>query len=506
MQSPRLIFGPLYRQATLAPRLYARALAQVASPPLLWKAAHGFFDFEHSMIEPLQGIPAPVDVAASSPVEPIITVLPNGVRVSSQELGASVSSIGLLVAAGSRHEDPLTSGSSFLLERLAFKGSTLRSRHRMIRDMERSGGGFQASASRDMIFFHGDGLRENVRDVAGLVLEAAAKPAVSRSMFSDIDRDLVAGDLALMKPLISEELAEMKEDPSALLNELLHAAAFDGNSLGLPLIISPNRLEGLTPEWVAKFVADQFSADRMVVTGVNVEHEELVDITKALLQDIPAAAAAVATPSEYTGGELRTHQPGTAHVAMGLEGVSWNDVDLVPSAVLQTLLGGGGSFSSGGPGKGMYTRIFTHLLMRYPWIHHAAAFNNVYGDSGLFGIAASSEPDRLGDLARVVAEELSRMGRSLSDVEVSRAKNQTISSLLMNLESRAVLCEDVARQVLISGKVVSSAELVERIQAVKARDLERVASRFLATPVTLAMHGELFGTPSIRQVESIVRS
>jgi mitochondrial-processing peptidase subunit alpha len=33
-------------------------------------------------------------------------------------------------------------------------------------------------------------------------------------------------------------------------------------------------------------------------------------------------------------------------------------------AVLQTLLGGGGSFSAGGPGKGMYARYYTEVLNR----------------------------------------------------------------------------------------------------------------------------------------------
>lgn len=32
--------------------------------------------------------------------------------------------------------------------------------------------------------------------------------------------------------------------------------------------------------------------------------------------------------------------------------------DLVPITLLQTLMGGGSMFSAGGPGKGMYSRLY----------------------------------------------------------------------------------------------------------------------------------------------------
>lgn len=40
----------------------------------------------------------------------------------------------------------------------------------------------------------------------------------------------------------------------------------------------------------------------------------------------------------------------------------WQHSDLVPMCVLQILLGGGNSFSAGGPGKGMYSRLYREIL------------------------------------------------------------------------------------------------------------------------------------------------
>lgn len=39
--------------------------------------------------------------------------------------------------------------------------------------------------------------------------------------------------------------------------------------------------------------------------------------------------------------------------------------DFIAFAVLNMMMGGGGSFSAGGPGKGMFTRLYLNVLNRY---------------------------------------------------------------------------------------------------------------------------------------------
>lgn len=75
--------------------------------------------------------------------------------------------------------------------------------------------------------------------------------------------------------------------------------------------------------------------------------------------------------SEYVGGDWRqsADSPKT-HVALAFEvpGGWRNEKDSYAVTVLQTLLGGGGSFSAGGPGKGMYSRLYTRVLQTHPLI------------------------------------------------------------------------------------------------------------------------------------------
>ncbi|KAF2106239.1 mitochondrial-processing peptidase-like protein subunit alpha [Lophiotrema nucula] len=194
-------------------------------------------------------------------------------------------------------------------------------------------------------------------------------------------------------------------------------------------------------------------------------------------------------PSQYTGGfltlppippPLNPALPRLSHIHIAFEALPINSPDIYALATLQTLLGGGGSFSAGGPGKGMYSRLYTNILNQHGWVESCIAFNHSYTDSGLFGIAASCSPAMVAQMLEVMCRELNNLGQetgfgALQELEVQRAKNQLRSSLLMNLESRMVELEDLGRQVQVHGRKVGVKEMCRMIEGVTVKDLRRVA-------------------------------
>ncbi|KAJ9133123.1 hypothetical protein NKR19_g9164 [Coniochaeta hoffmannii] len=194
-------------------------------------------------------------------------------------------------------------------------------------------------------------------------------------------------------------------------------------------------------------------------------------------------------PAVYTGGflslppqppPLNPNLPTFTHIHLAFEGLPISSDDIYALATLQTLLGGGGSFSAGGPGKGMYSRLYTNVLNQHGWVESCVAFNHSYADSGLFGIAASCYPGRTGKMLEVMCRELRALTldtgfSALGEVEVRRAKNQLRSSLLMNLESRMVELEDLGRQVQTHGRKIPVLEMTRRISELTVADLRRVA-------------------------------
>ena len=81
--------------------------------------------------------------------------------------------------------------------------------------------------------------------------------------------------------------------------------------------------------------------------------------------------------AQYTGGLVKipkdlsnaslgpTPMPELAHLVIGLESASHQHQDFIPYCVLNMLMGGGGSFSAGGPGKGTY---YTYVWNMYSFL------------------------------------------------------------------------------------------------------------------------------------------
>jgi len=203
----------------------------------------------------------------------------------------------------------------------------------------------------------------------------------------------------------------------------------------------------------------------------------------------PPSPLNLTAPSHYIGGFIALPPlpippnpalPRLSHIHLAFEALPISSPDIYALATLQTLLGGGGSFSAGGPGKGMYSRLYTNVLNQHGWVESCIAFNHSYTDSGLFGISASCTPARVAPMLEAICRELQALTlnsgfSALQVAEVTRAKNQLRSSLLMNLESRMVELEDLGRQVQVHGRKVGVTEMCRLIDALTVQDLRRVA-------------------------------
>lgn len=112
------------------------------------------------------------------------------------------------------------------------------------------------------------------------------------------------------------------------------------------------------------------------------------------------------------------------------------------------------------------------------------------------GIYGSAPPEHCGALVRIAANHLSRLvDVPVKPIELSRARNQLASSVLMNLETRGLLAEDIGRQVLSHGKRLDPALLIQRIQAVSTDDVARVIRAALAHPPAFAAVGDCSSLP-----------
>ena len=110
-------------------------------------------------------------------------------------------------------------------------------------------------------------------------------------------------------------------------------------------------------------------------------------------------------------------------------------------------------------------------------------------DGGLFGIYAGTGESEAAELIPVTLDELHKVQYSVSAAELARARAQVKAGLLMSLESTGSRCEQLARQLQVFGRVIPTAETVQRIEAVSIPEVQRAAARvFRAAPTLAAAH------------------
>ncbi|XP_071697567.1 mitochondrial-processing peptidase subunit alpha-like [Rutidosis leptorrhynchoides] len=444
---------------------------------------------------PLQGIELPsclpdrVETGKTT-----ITTLPNGVRIASETSSNPAASIGLYVDSGSIYETPQSFGATHLLERMAFKSTTNRSHLRLVREVEAIGGNVTASASREQMGYTYDALKTYVPQMVELLVD------------STINQVFLDWEVKEQIQKVKAEIGEYANNPEALLLEAIHSVGYSG-ALANPLLASEASVNRLDSTILEEFVAANYTAPRIVLAASGVEHEELLKYAEPLLSELPGGARVEEPKSVYVGGDHRVvADTGRTSFALAFElpGGWLKAKDAMTLTVLQMLMGGGGSFSAGGPGKGMYSRLYLRVLNEYPDIHSFSAFNSVYNNTAIFGIQATTSPAFAPKAIDVAANELLAVATNgeVTQVQLDRAKQSTKSAILMNLESRMIASEDIGRQILTYGERKPVEFFLKAVDEVTAKDIASIAQKLLSSPLTMASHGDVINVPTYDSVSS----
>uniref|UniRef100_A0A5B6YHR0 Peptidase M16 C-terminal domain-containing protein n=2 Tax=Davidia involucrata TaxID=16924 RepID=A0A5B6YHR0_DAVIN len=245
----------------------------------------------------------------------------------------------------------------------------------------------------------------------------------------------------------------------------------------------------------------------MVLAASGVEHEELLKIAEPLLSDLPSVPRPEQPKSVYVGGDYRCQaDSGITHFALAFEAPGgWlKEKEAMALTVLQMLMGGGGSFSAGGPGKGMYSRLYLRVLNEYHQIQSFSAFNSIYNNTGIFGIQATTGSDFVSKAIDIAVKELIAVATpgEVDQVQLDRAKQSTKSAILMNLESRMVASEDIGRQILTYGERKPVEHFLKAVDEVTLKDIASISQKLISSPLTMASYGDVIYVPSYDAVSS----
>ncbi|SJZ71264.1 M16 family metallopeptidase [Consotaella salsifontis] len=416
-----------------------------------------------------------------------ITKLLNGITIATEEMPSLESAaLGIWVKAGARDEGEGEHGIAHLLEHMAFKGTSRRSARQIAEEIENVGGDLNAATSVETTAYYARVLKDDVPLAIDLLTDIL------------LDSQFAEEELQREKNVILQEIGAAEDTPDDVVFDRFQEAAYRGQIIGRPILGTRETVTSFTSEGLRTYLKTHYSPERMVVVAAGkVSHADVVNrISGALGGMTPIAATnppLVRAPATYTGGEFREGRDlMDAQVVLGFEGRPYYAKDFYAAQVLSLILGGG-----------MSSRLFQEIREQRGLCYAIYSFHWSFSDSGIFGVHAATGEEQLAELAPIIAEELTRAAENITDKEVTRARAQMRSSLLMSQESPSSRAGQIARQLLFAGRQISNQELLERLTAIDAKRLTDLAGRtFIGTRPTMAALGPIKGLAGLEEVSA----
>lgn len=410
--------------------------------------------------------------------------LPSGLRVVTDSMpGLETASLGAFVAAGSRSESEAEQGLSHLLEHMAFKGTRRRDARAIAEAIESAGGDLNAATGVESTAYYARVLRED----CGLALDVLAD-ILTASLFDP-------AELEREKDVILQEIAALQDTPDDLVIDLFNAAAFPGQPVGRAILGTPEQVRRFDRDAIESYLQRHYGARSMVVAAAGaVDHARIRDEAERRFAALPASPPVEIAPARYVGGEaLVARKLEQTQVVIGFEGRSYADPRNFAAHLFANAVGGG-----------MASKLFQEVREKRGLAYSISTFHWSFLDTGLFGFEAATSGRQARELIEVSVACLAEAAHDLDEAELARARAQTKVGLLTALESSSARAEQIARQTMIFGRVLTQREMIEKIDALGLDEVRAEGAAMLRSAPTVAILGATRKAPGAAEVSALL--
>jgi len=420
------------------------------------------------------------------PEAPEISTLPNGLRVVTTPLPSTQSvSVSVFVGAGSRGESERTKGVAHFLEHMVFKGTPSRPTAIEIAEaIEGAGGVLNAYTAKEMTCYWNhvpfDRLEIAMDVLADMLLNSLLDT-------EEIDRE---------RSVVQQEIRRTQDQPGAWAGELLGRAFYGDDPMGWSTAGTEETVGAMQQADFHEWIGAWYGASNVVLSVAgNTTHTEVIPLAQRYFAtDRQGAAPSLPSlngnvPAQRAIADARPITQ--ANVALGMPAVSRHDPDRYPLMVLNSLLG-----------RGMSSRLFKEVRERRGLAYSVGSSVSRHSDGGMLGVSAGVSPEKLAEAVAVIFEELEKLTQEkVGDDELTKARDYTIGSYRLSLESSMALGQRAGESLLTMGEIEPIDSVVDKLRATTTDDLLRVAQRVLRRDkATLSVVGPDIQEEALREL------
>ncbi|MGN0469081.1 MAG: M16 family metallopeptidase [Acutalibacteraceae bacterium] len=367
--------------------------------------------------------------------------------------------VGVWVASGSRYENENNNGISHFIEHIVFKGSKTRTAFEIAEGMDEIGAQVNASTTKEYTFFYTKALDYQIIRAADILFDMIKNPALSQS---DIDTE---------KGVICEEIAMCEDDPSDVCYEINETALFASSPLSLQILGSRESISKLQKSDFEEYMKKMYVPERTVVgiSGNFVEEEILIKIKEYFEKDentsFPLTEAEVPFNSCFTLSNQDFEQ---THIMLCFRGVAIESVDLYPLQVCMFILGNGTS-----------SRLNQRIREQLGLVYDISSWLARYLGGGYIAVSMSLSPASEEKAVRETCKIISGFADSITEKEISVAKEKLIASLIMSREQPQSKLSSFGYSQLMLSKFIEDDTIIESIRKITLDEVKNTAKKYL---------------------------
>ena len=387
--------------------------------------------------------------------------LSNGLTVITEQMQHIRSaSIGVWLQTGSRDEDPEWNGISHFIEHMVFKGTQHRTAEEIARQVDSIGGNMDAFTAKECICFNVKVLDEHVPVALDILSDLVLNPIFD------------ASDIARERGVIMEEIKMDEDNPDYLVHEIFTQNFWKDHPLGKPILGTKETVKRFEREPVLKAYGHRFAPGNIIVSAAgHLEHDGFVELVRRHFEHMKPMSNGFhsSTPKISSRIILRNKKAlEQVQLCIGVPAHPIAHEKRHAGYVLNTLLGGG-----------MSSRLFQNIRERQGLAYSIYSDLNPYRDTGCLAVYAGTSLASASKVVQSVVSEFRKLKtESVPEEELSRSKAQLKGSLMLSLESSTSRMSNLARQEMYFDRFYDLDELIERIEAVTAEDLTKLANEF----------------------------